>query len=95
MKLGPVTKIDKRNTATSNKFDDDVISVNFNVIVILTIMVNLEQSGIRSPGAWSVKLTFSLIVTFYLKQSENRTKKSEHGSHTITLSKGTIFAKKY
>ena len=28
MKLGPVTKIDKENKATSKKFDDDVMSAN-------------------------------------------------------------------
>ena len=34
-KLGPVTKLDKRNTAT---FDDDVMSTNYlNVIVIFPI----------------------------------------------------------
>ena len=38
-------------------------------------MVNLEQSGNRIPHAQSVKLTFSLIVTFYLTKAENRTKK--------------------
>ena len=38
-------------------------------------MVNLEQSGNRIPHAQSVKLTFSLIVTFYLTKVENRTKK--------------------
>ena len=28
-------------------------------------MANLEESGNRIPDAWSVKLTFLLIVTFY------------------------------
>ena len=39
-------------------------------------MVNLEQSGSRIPDAWSVKLKFTLIVTFYLTKTVNRTKKS-------------------
>ena len=34
MKLGPFTELGKRNKAMSKKFDDDVISVNFDVIVI-------------------------------------------------------------
>ena len=34
MKLGPVTKVDKRNKTTSKKFDDDVLSENCDVIVI-------------------------------------------------------------
>ena len=39
MKLGPVTKIDKRNKATSKKKknDDDIIPANCDVIVIFQI----------------------------------------------------------
>ena len=37
MKLGQVTKLDKRNKATSNKFDNSVRSANCDVIVILSI----------------------------------------------------------
>ena len=37
MKLGPVTKLDKRNKTTSKKSDYDVMSPNFNVIVIFPI----------------------------------------------------------
>ena len=33
MKLGPVTKLDKRNTATSRKLDDNVLSTNGDVTV--------------------------------------------------------------
>ena len=34
MKLGPVTKLDKRNKATSRKFDNDVMLGNCDIIVI-------------------------------------------------------------
>ena len=37
MKLRPVTKLDKRTTATSKKFDGDFISENFDVIAIFPI----------------------------------------------------------
>ena len=37
MKLGPVTKFDKRNTATSKKFDYDVMPANFDGIRIFSI----------------------------------------------------------
>ena len=37
MKLGPVTKLDKRNTGTSKKFDDDVMLTNYDVIVFFSI----------------------------------------------------------
>ena len=59
MKLGPVTKFDKRNKTTSNKFDDDVMSANGDVIVIFQFFANLEQSKSRIPDVLSVKLTFS------------------------------------
>ena len=37
---------------------------------------NLEQFGSRIPGAKSVKLIVSLVVTFHLTKTETRTKKS-------------------
>ena len=37
MKLGPVTKLDKRNKITSKTFDDDVMLVNCDVIVVFLI----------------------------------------------------------
>ena len=37
MKLGPVSKVDKRNKTTSKKIDDGVISENCDVIVIFAI----------------------------------------------------------
>ena len=37
MKLGPVDIIDKRNKTNVRKFDDDVMSANYNVIVIFPI----------------------------------------------------------
>ena len=37
MKLGPVTKLDKRNKTTSKKIDDDVMSENCDVIAIFPI----------------------------------------------------------
>ena len=37
LKLGPATKLDKRNTTTSRRFDDDVVSGNYDVIFIFPI----------------------------------------------------------
>ena len=37
MKLGTVTKLDKRNKTTLEKFDNDVMSKNCDVIVIFRI----------------------------------------------------------
>ena len=69
MKLGPVTKLDKRNKTISKKFDN-VMSENCGIIVIFLIY---SQFG---ATVQSVKCIFSFIVTFYLIKTENRTKKS-------------------
>ena len=37
MKLGPVAKLKKRNTATSKKIDDDKMLINCDIIVIFSI----------------------------------------------------------
>ena len=42
MKLGPAIELDKRNTATSKNFDDDVMWVNCDVIVIVPIYLILS-----------------------------------------------------
>ena len=67
MKLGPVTKLGKRNTVTSKKIDDDVMSANCHAIVIFW---SNPEAGFLTHG----QLIFSLKVTFYLTKTENRTK---------------------
>ena len=42
MKLRPVTTIDKKNETTLKKFEDDVMSENCDVIVILSIYGQCE-----------------------------------------------------
>ena len=74
MRLEPVTKLDKKNTATSKKlmmtsFRQIVTSLSF-----FRFMADLEQSGSRITEAWFVKVIFSSIVTFYLAKTENRSK---------------------
>ena len=49
MKLGPVTKLDKRSRTTSKKFDDDVMSVNCDVIDIFVIYNQFV--AIRKPDS--------------------------------------------
>ena len=52
MKIGPVTKIDKRNKTTSKKIDDNAMLINRDVIAIFfRFMANLEQPGRRMSGA--------------------------------------------
>ena len=40
------------------------------------VMYQFFHSGSRVPDAWYVKLILSLTVTFYLTNTENRSKKS-------------------
>ena len=75
-KLGPVTKLDKRKISTSKKFNVDLMSENYDVIVIFGFLANLEQSGDRIPDTESAKVMFSVIGTICLTKSSNRTKKS-------------------
>ena len=49
MKLGPVTKFDKRNTSTSKNTDDNVMSANCDVIVFFPIYG--QFSAIRKPDS--------------------------------------------
>ena len=41
-----------------------------------SFMVDQQPSGNRIPAAWSIKLRFSLTITFHLTKPENRTQKS-------------------
>ena len=70
-----MTALDKKNKTMSKKFDEKyrkiVTSLSF-----FQFKADLEQSGSQIPDALSVKLIFSLKVTFYLTKTENRTKKS-------------------
>ena len=58
MKLGPVTKLDKRNTTTSQKIDDDAKSENCDVIVIFPIYGLFGAIRSQIPETWSVKRYF-------------------------------------
>ena len=75
MKVGPVNKICKRNTATSRTINDDVMLTNFYVVAIFQFKVNLEQSESRIQNVWSLIFLFLLTVTFYLTKTDNRTKR--------------------
>ena len=59
MKLGPVTKRDKRNKTTSKKFDNDAMSENCDVIVILSIYGQVGVIRMTNSGLESAKVMFS------------------------------------
>ena len=95
MKHGLVTKIYKKSTATLKNLAScwqNVTSLSF-----FQFMAHLEQSGSPIPDMWSVKLTFLLAVyllSFTLAKVEAELKNIQHSIQTISLSKGTSFAKK-
>ena len=81
MKLGLLTKLDKGNASTSKKIDDDVMSANCDAIVFFPIYGQFEDNlqplwtnCSWIPGGWSVKLIFSLVVTFYLQNLKTELK---------------------
>ena len=59
MKLGPVTKHDKRNKTTSKHFDDDVMSGIVTSLSFFGFLANLEQSGGRIPDRACKSYVFS------------------------------------
>ena len=73
MKLGSVTKPNKRSTTTSKKLNDDVMPKNCDIIFFIRFMVNLHPFRIWIPNLWFINLTFSLTITFYLTKLENKT----------------------
>ena len=62
MKLGPVTKLDKRDKTTSKKLTMTSCGKIVTSFPFFQFTTNLEQSGSRTPDALSIKLIFSLIV---------------------------------
>ena len=52
------------------------MSANWDIIVIFLIYGQFGATGSWILDAQSVNFTFSLIVTFYLTKTENRTEKS-------------------
>ena len=57
MKLGPVTKLDKRNKITLRKYDDDVVLINCGVIVILPIYGQFDSIR-KSDSGCTVSKTY-------------------------------------
>ena len=91
MKLGPVTKLDKRNTAISKKLTMTLCRKIVTSLSFFRFLANLEQYRSRIPDARSIKLTFSLTATFYLQKLKRELRNLLHSSHTIALCKVTIW----
>ena len=76
MKIGPVNKLDKRNKKTSKKLTLTSCRKIVKSLSFFGFLANLEQSGDRNPDTESAKFMLSVIVTFCLTKTENRTKNS-------------------
>ena len=71
MKLGPATKLAKKNTA-SQKNDDDIMSANCGTIIIIPIYGQFQ--AIRKPDSGHIFCkTYIFTVAFYPSKPENRT----------------------
>ena len=86
------TWLEKQNNF--KKYDDDVISVNCNVTVMLPICG--QFGAIQKPYSGGIVCKTYIFINSNFLSYKNRTKKSlTQLSHSIGLSKGTIFAKNY
>ena len=69
MKFGPVTKLDKRNMATSKKIGDDVMSAVCDVIVIFPIYGHF--GAIWKPNAESMVCKTYIFINSNLLSYKN------------------------
>ena len=65
MKLRPVSKFDKRNTAKSKRFDDDVMSANCSIIDLFRIYIKFRATGKPDSGCMVCK-TYIFINSNFL-----------------------------
>ena len=69
MKFGPVTELDKRNRATSKKFDDDVIPESCDAIVIFPIYG--QFGAIRKPDSGRIICKTFIFINSNLLSYKN------------------------
>ena len=74
MKLGPVTKLDMKSKAPSKKCDYNIMAENYDLIVIFPLYGQFGAIQKADSRRIVYKTCISLIVTFYLTKTENRTK---------------------
>ena len=75
MKLGPVTKLDKRNKTTSMTLAMTLCRQIVKSLSFFGFLANLEQSRGRITET-AAEVMFSVTATFCITKTENRTKKS-------------------
>ena len=99
IKLGPVTKLDKRNKTTSKKINDDVMSENFDVTAIFSIYG--QFGAFWKPHSGRIVCKTYIVINSNLlsynkheQQLKRELKGLLHSSHTIALSKSIILTQK-
>ena len=72
MKLAPLSKLENKNTMTLKKFSNNVITENYDAIVIFQMC---RQFGVihEPDSGCSITFNFSLIAIFYQTKAGNRT----------------------
>ena len=70
MKLGPVTKLEKRNKTTSKKIDDNAMSSNCDIRVVFPIYSQLR--AIRNPDSGCIVCKFYNFINSDLLSHKNR-----------------------
>ena len=76
MKLGPVTKFNKKNKTTSKNFGDNVMLANYDVIVIFPIYGQFGAIWKPDSGRIVCKTYIFINSNVLLTNTENRTKKA-------------------
>ena len=80
MKFGPITKIDKKKQKQQQQRQKNLVLTSCRKIAtslsFFEFLANLEQSRGWILDKESTKVVFSVIVTFCLTKTENKSKKS-------------------
>ena len=69
VKLGPVTKLDKKNKTMSKKFDNDIMSKNCDVSVIFPI--HSQFGAIQKPDSGHIACKTSVFINSNLLSYKN------------------------
>ena len=69
MKLGPATKLDKKNKKTSKEIDDDVMSENYDAIAIFPIYG--QFGAIRKPDSGCIVCRAYIFIKSNLLSYKN------------------------
>ena len=83
MKLGPVTKLDKRNKTTSKTFDHYVMPENCDVIVIFSIYG--QFGAIWKPNSGYLVCKTYISINSNLLSDQNSKQNSKVSAATLTL----------